>query len=252
MSSFKEFYPDQGKLYGVIQDILNEEHPHSLVQASSITKWLKDVKGQMLAPRFYGNQHARRGTVLHAVLTLYLSYKYLWKTFYDVVNFKTLEGDILEDLKPLVGCVFEVDNEFVQALTLEDIKDVVKIAIQLQELICFKNYTCIFEKQLDFSDKKILGGTPDLVLFNDDTLVVYDYKFGKTPVKVEANKQLMVYAVMARAAYAKVRDVKICILQPALQQLGKPLEYYDCTIQELDQLHNSLVTLEAEYTRLTE
>lgn len=61
--------------------------------------------------------------------------------------------------------------------------------------------------------------TADIVLYLADELHIIDTKFGKIPVEVIGNKQLMYYALTYAHLAPKAREVHLHIVQPAIDNM---------------------------------
>lgn len=60
--------------------------------------------------------------------------------------------------------------------------------------------------------------TADLVLYTQDEIHVFDWKFGKIPVEVIGNEQLLYYAVCYAPLAPKAKGVMLHVLQPPADQ----------------------------------
>lgn len=61
--------------------------------------------------------------------------------------------------------------------------------------------------------------TADLVLFTQDELHILDWKWGKIPVEVIGNKQLLFYAACYAPLAPKARQVTVHVVQPPAKQM---------------------------------
>lgn len=95
----------------------------------------------------------------------------------------------------------------------------------------------LVEQKLDLSrylDQPDCFGTSDTVVILDDVLVVIDLKYGRQPVPVERNKQLMLYGLGALDALSLVHDfttVRLMIVQPKIDYVGE----WEISVEELEQ-----------------
>lgn len=95
----------------------------------------------------------------------------------------------------------------------------------------------LIEQRVDFSDVVQIPnqfGTADVVLLMPDgELVVADYKFGHTPVEVEENTQLLIYALGVYnelSLAADIKSIRLMILQP---EASSPVTEWKCSVDYL-------------------
>lgn len=81
----------------------------------------------------------------------------------------------------------------------------------------------------------------DVVLYVQDQLEIVDYKFGKIPVEVEHNAQLMYYALAFYPLAPKAKGVTVHIVQP----FADNLESVYFTREELDQFRKDTAAADA-------
>jgi hypothetical protein len=62
------------------------------------------------------------------------------------------------------------------------------------------------------------GTTADLVLYTQSEMHILDYKWGRIPVEVTGNKQLLYYAACYAPLAPKAKGVTLHILQPAIHE----------------------------------
>lgn len=95
----------------------------------------------------------------------------------------------------------------------------------------------LVEQTLDLSrylEQPDCFGTSDTVVILDDELVVIDLKYGRQPVPVERNKQLMLYGLGALDALSLVYDfktVRLMIVQPKIDYVGE----WAISVEDLEQ-----------------
>ena len=82
--------------------------------------------------------------------------------------------------------------------------------------------------------------TADLVLYTQDEIHVLDGKWGKIPVEVIDNKQLMYYAVCFAPLAPKAKGVTLHVLQPALGDDG-----YNSWFVDTNQLKQFMAEVQA-------
>ena len=159
------------------------------------------------------NIHADRGTLLHEAMEVELSYDapqdvdeligtYSGKRLNDAV---ITDDDIVTALAPTIEAYFQFDHEHsISGLRLE--------------------------AECEFDDE--IGGTADIIAWNDDTVFILDNKFGFVHVDPEENEQGLFYAFVAqqdvKGRYANVftkerHKLVIGILQPSNADTGKDI-----------------------------
>lgn len=71
----------------------------------------------------------------------------------------------------------------------------------------------LVEQAVDIVPEHDVWGTVDAAVFGVDNAVV-DFKFGKAPVQVAGNPQLMLYALGLESTYKTRRPWELCVVQP--------------------------------------
>jgi hypothetical protein len=88
-------------------------------------------------------------------------------------------------------------------------------------------------------DKDVASGTADVTLIDTAprtrSLVMLDYKHGAGKVvEVEANPQLMLYAVGVLCEYPDFKDIELCVVQPRARHDHGPVRHWTTTRKALD------------------
>jgi hypothetical protein len=180
-----------------------DEEDHALMSPSRLQRIL-DCPGSFNftknLPRS-SSSYANRGSFLHEVMQ------------------KQLSTPSTRTDKPYVGQYFECDDEEKQAITacldfLENCTDAIgpEYTIQVEEKVTLQG----FEEGL-----RHVAGTADIILRAPGIIHVIDWKFGKgVYVSVEANDQLMAYAIGAAEdmdTLMALKEIRISIFQPFLE-----------------------------------
>jgi hypothetical protein len=110
--------------------------------------------------------------------------------------------------------------EKVTDLPLPDLRDYVKILNYIMELRLRRRFQVWNEHTVP---AEWLASKPwttaDTVLFTKDELHIVDYKFGRIPVTVIDNEQLLFYAASYAHLAPKAHEVHLHLLQPAADQM---------------------------------
>jgi hypothetical protein len=105
-------------------------------------------------------------------------------------------------------------------LPIGDLRDYVAIVNYVLELRQRRRFTILVEHVAEAhwltSKPKT---TADMVLFTKDELHIVDHKFGRIPVDVIGNEQLLFYAATYAYLAPKAREVTLHVLQPAAKQM---------------------------------
>jgi len=85
-----------------------------------------------------------------------------------------------------------------------------------------RRFTALVEERVtaDWLDTKP-GTTADLVLYTQDEMHIIDYKWGKMPVEVTDNQQLLYYAACYAHLAPKAKGVTVHILQPPIHEYNE-------------------------------
>jgi hypothetical protein len=107
--------------------------------------------------------------------------------------------------------------EHAAKLSNADFRDYARIVAYVAELRTrrvFRNVWAEHTVQADWLDSQPWT-TADLVLFTQDELHIVDYKFGRIPVTLVDNEQLLFYAASYAHLAPKAHEVHLHLLQPA-------------------------------------
>ena len=116
------------------------------------------------------------------------------------------------------------------------------VKIVMSALSKLKDATVKVEETVALTDKT--WGTLDFCAYNDDWLLILDYKFGKKKVQVKENLQLMCYAAAACNTFQiKPKSIKLAIYQPR-SNTKKKLSSWDTTYDYLENWLDSLWEVE--------
>ena len=203
------------------------DRKHALLSASGAHRWLICTPSALLEEQFpdTSSEAAREGTLAHELAELKLRH------YFHPLDFN--KRKLNAGIKKLKS--HELWQDEMMAYT-DDFLDYVKsVALSLPGV----PYVAL-EKKVDFSVYVPDGfGTADCILIQGDTLIIIDFKYGKSPtgrVEAEANPQLMLYALGAyenfKMFYA-IKHIRLAIAQPRLQDgisewslpLGELLEF---------------------------
>ena len=173
---------------------------HAILSASSSDRWLRCPPSARLNEKAQdeGSSYALEGSQAHALCEYKLKTA-LGKKASDPTRCLSLYSKEMED-----AASYYADH------ILECLEGIRKIKVDPIVLI---------EQRLDFSEIVPEGfGTADCIIIADDTLYLWDFKYG-TGVLVEAeqNPQLMLYGLAASLLFDEIYDfdeVKMTIFQP--------------------------------------
>ena len=110
--------------------------------------------------------------------------------------------------------------EPVVKLSVPDMRDYVRILNYVWDLRQRRRFQAWAEHTVcaDWLDSKPWT-TADLVLFTKDELHIVDFKFGRIPVQIVGNEQLLFYAASYAHLAPNARAVTLHVLQPAADQM---------------------------------
>lgn len=195
---------------------------HAKLSPSAATRWLNCPGSIALAEQLppeeeRSSTYAREGTAAHALAALCLSMEA------DASRFIDRDIDVEDDS-------YTVTEEMAEAVQvyLDKVRGDIEQSPALEVLV---------EQELDISwIDPDLWGTADAVVKQSRLLRVYDYKHGAgTPVSVEGNPQLMIYALGALGAKNEggYTRVELNIIQPRVFQEGYRVQSVVLSVDEL-------------------
>ena len=182
-----------------------EEKEHSLLSASSSSRWLNCPPSALLNKDLEGetSPYAKEGTEAHAL---------------GEMKLKLYFGKITQEEYNVLYKEFLASSEFWSEEMEEYAKDYVSLVAEQAEG-CTEIH---FELRVDYShiiDVPNQKGTCDCVILFPDNLVIIDFKYGKgITVIAEENPQLSLYALGACFTLkAEVSQIRMMICQPRLE-----------------------------------
>lgn len=198
---------------------------HSRLAASKAGQWIRCpgsiayvewLKKENKIPEDTSNKWGELGTAVHKVLEIAIEEK-IHPEVMPAKQLKKLTGHDLNE-RDIAGAQLAYNY-------------VINIEKEYDEILAERKYDLSFVYDTD------TGGTADISGFQDQgTLLIADYKNGKTVVEAEENYQLRIYALGAyyhENEWYNFQDVKTVIIQPnAPHRLGK-IRADDFTIDEL-------------------
>ena len=172
--------------------IVPNEGQHYRLGPSSASRWLHCPGSARTDLPQYQTVHTQRGTHLHSVVECYLSE--------GIPNFE--EGEDYEHAQMCIAFAEGVPGE--------------------------KRFETTFLSDLveDF------GGTIDLCSLTQESIILADWKFGKTKVLVEDNKQLLSYAALARETFGPKNTYECYIVQPKVYKHPQKAVFTDEQVVE--------------------
>jgi len=133
--------------------------------------------------------------------------------------------------------IFEKVNE----LPAREIAAFAKVLAYVAELRSTRRFKVMIEPKIQATWlPSAPRTTADLVLYTQDEIHVLDGKWGKIPVEVIDNKQLMYYAVCFAPLAPKAKGVTLHVLQPALGDDG-----YNSWFVDTNQLKQFMAEVQA-------
>lgn len=187
---------------------------HALLSASSAKQWLSCPPSARLSEKMEDIQkdYALEGTLAHEVVELYnkLALKQITenkfkKSLAKIQQDELFNDEMLDYAEAFSNFILEKNNEL-------------------------KGIEQYFELKVDYSDFAPDGfGTCDVVLYNDERIVIIDYKYGKgVEVSAEDNPQLKLYALGAlnkfiteeKVSPRTLKTVEMIIWQPRINNFS--------------------------------
>lgn len=197
------------------------DRAHALLSASGSHRWLTCTPSALLEAEFPDttSEAAAEGTLAHELA----EGKLLRETVPDTYSAQKLAA-LRRKLKqnPLWSEEMEPNTDFY-------VETIDKMAIG------FPSAPSIYaETKLDLSDWVPDGfGTADCIMIGNDTIQVFDLKYGKgVQVFADHNPQMMLYALGAYKKYGFIfpfKKARMTIIQPRLNHVSD----FECSIEEL-------------------
>lgn len=107
----------------------------------------------------------------------------------------------------------------IMRLTAGEVRQFAEVLAYVADLRENRRYTALVEQS--FVAEWLVTKpetTPDLVLYTQSEMHIIDYKWGRIPVEVTDNKQLLYYAACCAHLSPKAKGVTLHILQPAIHE----------------------------------
>lgn len=104
--------------------------------------------------------------------------------------------------------------------------------------------TVYIEEKLPLQNtvKEDCGGTSDVVMFDEDTLHIMDYKNGTGLVEIEENKQIMTYMLGALEKFGwHFKNVKMSVIQPNAPHKMGTTRHWTTTIKRMRRYKDELI-----------
>lgn len=206
---------------------------HALLSPSSASRWLACTPSAQLESTFpdTAGEAAAEGTLAHSLGELLIKGK-LHRLFSLDVEKAQFDYGVIQADKFYNEAMQEHCQNYA-AFVLEQFAEAQNITPDAKLFL---------EQKLDLTDYIPDGfGTGDCVIIADGTLQIIDLKYGKgVPVSAKENKQMMLYALGALAAFEHLYDVarvKMTIYQPRLDNIS----HYILTVDELQQFGNEVL-----------
>jgi Protein of unknown function (DUF2800) len=107
----------------------------------------------------------------------------------------------------------------IMRLKASEVQQFSELLTYVAELRATRRFNVLVEESVtaEWLDTKP-GTTADLVLFTQDEMHIVDYKWGKMPVEVTGNQQLLYYAACYAPLAPKAKGVTLHILQPPIHK----------------------------------
>lgn len=214
------------------------EKQHKPLSASTTERWWKcpgSIQLSKSAPPQLPNKYAAEGTYAHQCAELDLKLRLGQQTKEDTHLWAKLQNGGEVD-----GFKFEFTQELRNA-----IEDYSEYVLNLLDKYKIKNEYVQTEQVFDVPGNDALGGTSDCFIHVPyRRIIVIDFKYGAgKAVEVEANKQLMTYAVGAyfslfEADRKEIQTIELVIFQPRV--IGG-VKHWKCSVEELLSFHSELL-----------
>lgn len=199
----------------------HSERAHAFLSPSGAARWGVCTPSARLEERFPDttSEAAKEGTLAHELAEVKLRHY-----FYTVDFGKQKYSRRVNKLKKE-----ELWQDEMERYTEEYLDYIKATALSLTT----KPYIAI-EQALDLGEWIPEGfGTADCVMVYQNTIHVFDFKYGKgVQVEAEHNPQMMLYALGAYNAYRilyPVRNIKMTIIQPRLDHVSE----WECSLDKL-------------------
>lgn len=132
----------------------------------------------------------------------------------------------------------------IMGLSRKDIEGFAKILQYVADLRATRRFKVLVEHQVTATWLETKPKTTvDLGLFVQDEIHIIDYKWGKIPVEVVDNKQLLYYAVCLAGLAPMAKGVWLHILQP-------PADYYESWFADTNVLSQFMVEAQAAEAKI--
>lgn len=235
---------------------------HSQVGASSCERWWNCPGSNALIeslPEPAPTKYAAEGTVAHSVCEEVLRNKVLYDAKWDATS-------MIDDIKEEDGYQFTVTEEMAEAANLyvnTILADAKRIECNLRKSVqlsgnnkeAWKHWDVPIQERinsrwvnieqsftLDDVDPEARGTNDASIYVPGETLIVYDFKYGKgVPVEAIENKQMLYYAI--GAAGDKLMDFKsieLVIIQPRAEHPQGPVRRWVTTPQYVNTFKQEL------------
>lgn len=238
------------------------ESVHSQVGASTCERWWNCPGSNALIATLPANntsKYAAEGTAAHSVCEKVLKNKIVYKAEWDATN---LIGEIeeVEDFKiKVTEEMAEAVNLYVNTI-LEDIKRIdctLRKNVQLEgkdkdawkqwdektQELPYSPWVNIEQNfVLDEVDKEARGTNDASIFVPGETLIVYDFKYGRgIPVEATENKQMLYYAIGAAGnKLPNFKSIELVIIQPRAEHPQGPVRRWITTPQYVNTFKTEL------------
>lgn len=203
---------------------------HHLLGPSSAPRWLKCIGSVIPEPPYVAaGDAAREGTACHELLEAALM----------GIDYAGMLG-----MKLLVeGTVYEVNQEMIDGVDLF----IETVDALVDEFTLDKN---LLVSEQYFTAHPLFGGTCDFYLFQNNRLIVIDFKYGRKPVHARS-EQLTCYAALILGSLGAGVTGPVEVIQLVVQprSIGEKVTRYSPTAEEINALivkvNESIATVEA-------
>jgi hypothetical protein len=225
---------------------------HNLFSPSSAAIWTKCLQSKLLASTHEtikpSQQAAREGTKLHDIFCRKLYEKLRWG-FPDVKIIappeaqKTWVGELDKGVEQKLDYAVNYVTNTIrkQAITT------VALEMQLPVMIASPHGNKRSEHEGNYFD---VGGTADILMFNDEKMWVWDLKTGYIKIDAKNNLQLSLYMIGAllKFQWLEPKYLSLGILQPKLNHYS----FYDTDVKDKfivlhDQIKEQLKVYDTEF-----